>query len=98
MNRIREKENEDFDVQERAGYYYAMLKDNLEVLIKSFEEMRYAESETIDLATKAAGLEFNSLSIIYNAAPDVFIKNLEVFKNQRSKEDGNKVDDDETTG
>lgn len=57
-----------------------MLKNDMSSLISTFEELRYDHSVDQDLASKAAGLEYNSLSVIYNAAPDVFIKSYEVFK------------------
>lgn len=41
MKGIYENEEEDFDVQERAGFYYSMLKNDMAGLTSTFDELRY---------------------------------------------------------
>lgn len=87
MKGIFNNPDEDFDVQERAGFYYSLLKNDLDTLTKIFEQVRYSQAGVVDVASKAAVLEFNTLSIIYNSPADVFTKPYDYFKNQRLKED-----------
>lgn len=93
---ILDNSEEDQDVLDRAGYYYNMLKEDMNKLRDIFEEMRYARIEENGvIEIESANFEFNSLSVIYSKPADAFIKSYEFLKKQRNKDDSDYEDDDE---
>ena len=94
---ILENSEEDQDVLDRAGYYYNMLKEDMNQLRQIFEEMRYARIEENGvIEIESANFEFNSLSVIYNKPADAFIKSYEFLKKQRNRDDSDYEDDEES--
>lgn len=93
---ILENSEEDQDVLDRAGYYYNMLKNDMNKLRDIFEAMRYARIEEDNaIETESANFEFNTLSVIYAKPADAFIKSYEYLKKQRNKDDSDYEDESE---
>lgn len=94
---IVENSEEDLDLIERAGYYYGQLRDNLEGLRDTFDEMRYAIKDTA-VSDVNTDLEFNTLSIVYQQPEESFVRSYEYLLMQRNKDENAKLlsdDDDE---